>query len=226
MNTPVSTPTSLHTSNQDRQMMISYLALRRLIGIVAILHPAILFLGGALFFGLPVQPSMSDYYWTGMRDVFVGIDIATGVFFLCYVGYDLHDRIVAYIAGLSSILVALFPVTPQAVTLTEVQKVIGMVHGLAAMCFLLAIAYFCAVLFVKSHPGQVLSFAKKNRNRFYRISGGIILAVTVTLGLYVEIPSFKQAVADFPFVFTMEVIAFWTFGVAWLVKGHVLRRQY
>lgn len=204
-------------------VVVSYLTLRRLIGIVAILHPIILFAGGYFIFGLGLQPSMSDYYWTGMRDVFVGIDVSTGVFFLCYRGYDLADRLAAYAAGLGAILVALFPTVPLHVPeLSQAQIYTGIVHAAGAGLFLVSIAYFCLVLFVKSHANQPLSSAKRMCNRFYRIAGSIILVSIALIMAYVLFEPAKTALAPYNFIFWLELIAFWAFGLAWLVKGKAL----
>lgn len=209
-----------------QNITISYLTLRRLIGIVALVHPLILFVGGMLIFKIGLQPSMSDYYWTGMRDVFVGIDFATGIFILCYRGYSLQDQIAAIVAGTAAILVALFPTPPLHVeVLSESQKLIGMVHAGAAITFLLSIAYFCLVLFVKNDPSSPISTRKRLRNLCYRVSGVTILAVVVAICIYVSVPSINAILSPYPFIFWMEVLAFWAFGIAWLIKGKAMLKD-
>lgn len=216
----------MNTRSDHQRITISYLTLRRLIGVVAIAHPVILFFGGMWIFGLGLQPSMSDYYWTGMRDVFVGIDFATGIFLLCYKGYGTQDRIAAIIAGTAAMLVALFPTPPLHVAeLSSIQLTVGGVHAAAAITFLLAIAYFCLVLFVKSSAGVELSAKKRQRNMLYRICGVIILLVVALISVFVAIPSVNKALSGFAFIFWMEVTAFWAFGLAWLVKGKALLKD-
>jgi hypothetical protein len=53
--------------------------------------------------------SISHYYHTGMRDVFVGALCATAVFLYFYVGYDRGDQITTSIAATLALGVSWFP---------------------------------------------------------------------------------------------------------------------
>ncbi|WP_143247479.1 DUF998 domain-containing protein [Agaribacterium haliotis] len=205
----------------NRHLSISYLGLRRLIGVIAIVHPALLYFGGLFIFGLSLQPSMSHYYYTGMRDVFVGIDVCTGVFLLCYHGYSWQDRLLSLLAGVSAIIVALFPTLPLGEA-SDLQKTIAAVHAAAAIVFLICLAVFCLVLFVRSDAGQVISRQKRWRNRLYRLCGANIVLVLVVLGLYGCWPTMQDRLSQTPFIFYLECLAFLSFGLAWLVKGQAL----
>lgn len=205
----------------DSGISVSYLTLRRLIGFVSLLHPAILFFGGLWLFKMGLQPSMSDYYYTGMRDVFVGIDFATGVFFLCYRGYSREDRVAAVIAGVSAIVVALFPTPPQ-VGATSTEMLYGLIHAIGAFSFLAALAYFSLVLFVRHEKNVTPTKQKLRRNIFYRVSGFNILAMMVLILCYVFFPSVKNIIPNQQALFWMEVSAFVSFGFAWLIKGETL----
>ncbi|MHC1705386.1 MAG: hypothetical protein AB9846_15880 [Tenuifilaceae bacterium] len=55
----------------NNSIIISYKALRRLIGILGILLPVICIIGGFWFAKDPVQQSISLYYYTNMRDFLV-----------------------------------------------------------------------------------------------------------------------------------------------------------
>ncbi|MEJ2664743.1 MAG: DUF998 domain-containing protein, partial [Spirochaetia bacterium] len=79
---------------KNRSIIISYIALRRLIGILGMLLPFICILGGLLFAALYVEPSISDYYYTNMRDFFVGLLFGVSLFLITYKGYELIDDIV------------------------------------------------------------------------------------------------------------------------------------
>ena len=208
----------------DNRLTIHYLALRRLIGIFALSHPIVLYVGGKLLFSLDMQDSMSHYYHTGMRDVFVGLDVTTGVFLLCYRGYSRQDQIAALLAGACAIIVALFP-TAAAGDTSVLATIFSITHSLAAVVFLLALAYFCLILFVKSAPGEVITVEKRLRNIFYRICGFVILSVIAIFAAYAFMPWMQSTFKETPFVFWMEFIAFWAFGLSWLVKGNVLRQR-
>lgn len=67
------------------ELAVSYLFLRRAIGLIGALLPVVLPLGYALSTGhWRLLASMSSYYYSDMRNVFVGSLCAVGVFLICY----------------------------------------------------------------------------------------------------------------------------------------------
>ncbi len=133
-------------SNGDRgQMVMSYLTLRRTVGVLGVLLPVILPLG-VLVLGSSAafQDSISAYHGTVMRGVFVGVLSAIGVFLFSYVGYppsddkkpyDLSDNWAGNLAGASAIGVALFPATSD-------DGLVTAIHFVAAAILFLTLAYF------------------------------------------------------------------------------------
>ena len=95
----------------------SYLELRKTIGFLALSLPVVVVLGvWILTSSLRFQSSVSAYYHTDMRNVFVGILFAIGIFLLSYnpSSYDQSyegypDRQYGIYAGVFAIVVALFP---------------------------------------------------------------------------------------------------------------------
>ena len=69
-------------------LALSYLVLRRIIGLLGFLFPFVLSLGALILFQTGIQSSISSYYHTGMGDVFVGILCVIGVFLFSYKGFD------------------------------------------------------------------------------------------------------------------------------------------
>ena len=61
-------------------MKATYLSLRIGMAALAIAFPLLLWVGGHIFQSLPLQASMSAYYHSSMRDVFVGVLVAIGAF--------------------------------------------------------------------------------------------------------------------------------------------------
>ena len=100
------------TNSTDISLVLSYLGLRKAIGIIGISLPFVLAIGKIIFDDPGIQPSISDYYYTIMGDVFVGSLCAMGVFLLSYRGYDKQDNIAGNLACVFAIGVALFPTTP------------------------------------------------------------------------------------------------------------------
>lgn len=202
----------------ESRIIVSYMELRRLIGLIGITHPFILLLGGWWIFGLSLQDSMSHYYYTGMRDVFVGFGFVTGVFLLCYRGYDLHDRVVSFIAGAATLVVALFPTSPLSGA-SEHQMMIAKIHALAALTFLASIAYFSLVLFPR---GDSSAPRKKSRNLIYRVCGSVIVVCLLAVIAYLSVPGFEAKFEHLKPIYFIELFSFVAFGTAWLVKGQAI----
>ncbi len=72
----------------DKSLIISYLTLRKAIGLLGIALPFVLALGAVFCSRTEIQSSVSSYYHTSMGDVFVGILFVIGFFLLSYRGYE------------------------------------------------------------------------------------------------------------------------------------------
>src|SRR5262252_370496 len=97
-------------TNAESSLVISYLALRQAVGIIGTSLPFVLVLGKFILEGPGIQPSISDYYYTVMRNVLVGSLCAIGVFLMSYRGYERKDDIAGDLACVFAIGVAIFPV--------------------------------------------------------------------------------------------------------------------
>lgn len=94
------------------QLIVSYMLLRQTVGWIGTLLPAVLLVGVAISSAASRPGSMSGYYYTDMRNIFVGALCALGVFLGAYAGYDEVDRWITNIAGLGAIGVAFCPTKP------------------------------------------------------------------------------------------------------------------
>src|SRR5260221_13688340 len=91
-------------------MLVSYLTLRRIVGLLGVLLPvALAFWGFALCACFELRPSISDYYALRTRDVFVGSLFTIGWFLFTYRGYERKDDIAGNLACLFALGVALSP---------------------------------------------------------------------------------------------------------------------
>lgn len=211
-----------HSTGPHDSLLISYLFLRKLIGLLGVALPFVLAIGAGLLSGLDVQDSVSAYYYTVMRDVFVGILFAIAVFMFAYQGYDRKDNIVGNAVCFGAIGVALFPVAPAAGG-TSAQETLGMLHYLSATLFFLMLACFSLVLFRKTNPAVPPTPEKLRRNRVYFVCGVAILAAIGMIALLKVFPGLQNAVflTDAP-VFWLEALAVVAFGFSWLVKGEAI----
>ncbi|MBZ5508073.1 MAG: DUF998 domain-containing protein [Acidobacteriia bacterium] len=208
---------------QNSSLVISYLGLRKAIGIIGSTLPFVLALGKILLQGPGIQSSISNYYYTVMGDVFVGSLCATGVFLMSYRGHDRRDEIAGRLASIFAIGVGLIPATPD-VGATARDKLIGGVHLSAAALLFLTFAYFSLVLFTMTAPDKSPTRQKLQRNAVYRVSGYVILACIFFIAL-AALPPIKPLVQKFSPRFWLESVAILAFGISWLVKGETILKD-
>ncbi|MBP7809075.1 MAG: class 1 isoprenoid biosynthesis enzyme [Bacteroidia bacterium] len=214
---------------KENKLVLSYLTVRKLIGILGFFFPLILVLGSIIIGSCKeIQDSISNYYHTNMRDVFVGYVCTLSIFMFSYKGYDIADRIVSMLAGIFGVIVALMPtnlkiirgIIPHCNIWYDVERhsVIGVIHLIAAGLFILSMAYFTLFLFTKgeTHPTP----EKIIRNLIYKTAGYIMLSCIAILIFFFILPdTVTQSFLKYKPVFWLETIAFVAFGFSWLVKG-------
>jgi hypothetical protein len=213
--------------------VLSYYAMRRAVGYIALSLPLTLALGAIVLailgpsHDLPhplLQRSISDYYYTPMRNYYVGSLCAIGAFLVCSRGYDIQDEITGYLAGAFAFGVAVFPSVDPYGGYTALQVDIGFVHtGFAALMFLV-LAYICMFLFRRSSPEKPLTRRKLHRNRLYRFCALVIVAsMAAMVGLTID--SSLRAIPPSSLLFWWETLALAAFGIAWLTKGEGLLKD-
>jgi len=181
----------------------SYLFLRTGIGIIGVALPIVLVIGNiTLERHLGILDSMSAYYQSVMRDVFVGSLWAIGIFLICY-RYDHLDDIASTIAGASAIVVALFPNPPM--------------HQLSAACFFVILALMALFLFRRTDQENP-ELRKQQRNTVYLICGIAIVLCLVLIVVVNFLPGNSWLQPLHP-ILALEALASFAFGFAWFVKG-------
>jgi drug/metabolite transporter (DMT)-like permease len=204
-------------NNADDRILVSYLTLRRVVGILGILLPVLLVVVSSLVHSrLEIQDSISDYYGTEMRDIFVGVLFVVGLFLFAYRGYERKDDIAGDLACLFALGVALFPST-------SASQAIRTVHVISAAALFIVLSCFSLFLFTKTDK-DVLPRKKRIRNVIYVICGVIMLACIVSIALY-SVLLRNTSVAAIKPVFWLESLALWAFGISWLIKGETLLKD-
>jgi hypothetical protein len=196
------------------ELIVSYLTLRRVIGILGVALPFVLAIWG-WFIQHGLLPTISDYYGLRTRDAFVGFLFAIGWFLYTYHGYTTEDNYVSNAAGVLALGVAVFP--------TGGTKVEHSLHLACAAGLFCLLAYFSYFLFTKSGPTPTLQ--KLKRNRIYRGCG---IAMVICIGLiafYNAAGLERTRLAQWKPVFFLEAMSLWAFGFSWLVKGETLWRD-
>jgi len=210
-------------STANDSLVLSYLLLRKAIGVLGITLPLAVALGKAALEHPALLGSISAYYYTVMGDVFVGCLCATGVFMWSYRGYELKDVIAAQVAAYSVIGIALFPTSPE-IGATAQQLLIGKLHLSFAVVFFSTLIYFALVLFRKTNSNTPPTPEKIIRNRIYAVCGYTMLAALILIALVFLLPNDSPLFALNP-VFWLEFILLEAFGISWLVKGEAILRD-
>lgn len=199
-------------------IVLSYLALRKAVGGVAVCLPVVLAIPWWFVSQHAIQSSISGYYYTGMRNVFVGSLCAIAMFMLCCRGYDRNDEISGILSAAFGLGVAFFPTAPDTCA-TEYQTRIGVVHYIFAGLLFSILAYFCLVLFKMTAKEKILTRRKVQRNLVYTICGWVIVASMALMIVCNKLLNVKHVIGPLTPTFCFESTALVAFGVAWLTKG-------
>ena len=216
------------------ELVLSYTRVRTALGVLGMMLPLILILGGIL--DTPrigqdtgaIEATISDFYHTTYRDVFVGTLCSIGVFLISYRGYRrepnevIDDDWLATLAGLSAFGVALFPNEGGGEVISSMtQRNIGVhvtpvLHYLSALVFFSCLAIFCLYKFART--------ARPARRKIYLACGWTIVAALIATAVAVVFKRFiggagREFVLDNKLIFWFEAIGIWAFGLSWLVKG-------
>jgi uncharacterized membrane protein len=213
-------------------MVLSYLALRKVIGFLGILMPVTLIVGNCILDNCAgLQSSISHYYYTIMGSYFVGTLCAVSLFLFTYKCYNSkQDRITAVVAALFALVVAFFPADSDPAAPCRYVNLVGAksvssVHYTAASFLFGSFAYFSLFLFTKTaHPGHETK-QKKIRNAVYRICGILILVSMVLIGIYHFVDDLQTKLASYKPVLILESIALIAFGTSWIVKSEAVLKD-
>ncbi|GAB1257806.1 DUF998 domain-containing protein [Aurantivibrio plasticivorans] len=208
------------TTDHRRDLVISFLTLRKSIGVLGISLPFVMVLGHVMLGETPVLPDLSSYYFGPMGDVFVGILCATAVFSFAYRGPERKDDIAGDIVAVSALGVAFFGGGQLSPT---PEGLIAQIHSLAALVFFLTLSYFCIFLFTKS--GSSPTPQKLKRNRIYKLCGYTMLLMIAGMGVYIFLREQHPQLAQYNMTFWMESVAQVAFGIAWFTKGEGLLKD-
>ena len=203
----------------------SFLWMRIWIGILGVVMPLWLVFEDKLAFdGDPFpRDSLSGYYYSGMRDVFVGTICAIGVFLFTYKISERNlDNVASFLAGLAAAFVALCPTGPpeSVSTLTPLQEwwgetTVKVIHFVAAGVFIGCLAlltYFFGVREGKRprRPGR--RSPKFWQWYHWACTSAMVLAILwIVVTMAVGWPP-KALLAG-------EWLAVWAFGASWFMKG-------
>lgn len=216
----------------------SYLLIRTVVGVLGVALPTVLLLADWLLLGGEAQlrGSLSAYYHSPARDVFVGTLFVVGVLLMTYLAgqRDTWDFWLSLVAGIAALGVAALPTRrpglqdgarrcgeePVPRGCSGVQQALGetvtsVLHFACAGVFILCLAGMC-FLFAR----RALRFdGAGGVARLFRAAGVVILAAVAWAGLGslagIEVDGMEA-------LYLGEVVAVYAFGLCWLLAGRRL----
>jgi hypothetical protein len=216
---------SVDDGDRDRLLYLrSYLLMRAIIGLLGVGLPLVLLIGDGIFLaGKIPRGSLSAYYHTGMRDVFVGTLCAVGLFLLTYMAFHYNwDNVLSIIAGLAVLGVAIFP-TGGNETLTPLQQRLGeetvsRIHMICAAVFILSLAAISFLFGRREGRRPDRTPEQRRRGKLLHWTCGFVIIGTV---VYVLLTKWLGRF-DRHSLFYGETVATLAFGLSWLMKGFEL----
>ena len=188
----------------------TYFSLRMGMGIVGALLPWVLWLGATE----RLQGSMSAYYYTSMRDVFVGSLVAIGFFLVLYKGFSSRENWALNFAGGFAVGVALVPTNKP-----DAEATLGAyAHGAFALAFFGFVAYVC--IFLAADTLSLIRDTSRAR-RFqaaYRLIGAAMIVAPLSAAMLAFFAREWRAT-----LFVVEAAAVTVFAVYWLVKSKEMK---
>jgi hypothetical protein len=208
-----------------QNLVISYLGLRKAIGFLGLALPFAVSLGAGLIFRTGIQSSLSSYYHTGTRDIFVGALWAIGFFLLSYRGYAPIDNITGNLAFVFALGVSLFPTAPD-LNPSPTATLIGYFHMGFAGLFFFTLIFFSLFLFTKTKPHGQPTQRKLERNVVYRVCGILMAVCILLMTIYTFLPKpVSASLKSYHPIFWLETTAILSFGVSWLTKGEAILKD-
>lgn len=221
-------------------LVINYLRLRQALGWMGISLPIILIICSYAWNG-NLEASISNYFYTVFRDIFVVILCCMALFLFTYKGYDKIENRVTNLAGTLGFITAFaatsfkhditlpaYDVVDKLKPYTKVpletsykiipspdHDYIGYIHLGCAASFFLCFAYLSFFRFSKSDNPK--------KNRLFKTCGIIIFIVILSL-LPGILDRFETFYNENHLIFWGETICLWVFGLSWLVKGKTFER--
>jgi magnesium-transporting ATPase (P-type) len=241
------------STSANSQMTITYMTMRKAIGWLGMLLPFILLFGNIIINQLDIlncewfikmcegysyaagesfKPSISDYYYTTVGELFTGTLCAVALFLFSYKGHPLRpgdkglsDDFMADIAAASALGVVIFPTSTDGCITDNIRSFLssnntGVIHFIFAALFFITLAMMSIINFRRSE--DISRFGKGRHHGFYKLCGIVMLACIALIFIYAKFLQNKFAWLDsiHP-IFVLEAIALLAFGFSWLDKGQV-----
>jgi hypothetical protein len=215
----------------ERNMLVSFLTIRKAVGILGIALPVVLVAGTKLIDCCPIiKYSVSGYYYSVMGNYLTGTLCAVGLFLFTYKGNHHWEQPLTNISAVFAVLTALFPTNSSHlygdcnIICKPDSAISNTVHYLAAALFFVILAGISIWIFPMLDPGKSFTKQKRQRNKIYKTCGWIMIGSLIFIPA-LQIDAVNNAVGRYKPEFWLESITLWAFGFSWLVKGGTILKD-
>jgi hypothetical protein len=226
------TITPYRLKEKENKLVVSYKTLRNLIGYCGMILPIVLILTTKTApSDKNIESSFSDYYYTSSGDILVSFLCTLGAFLFIYKGYNMKENILSSIAGICGIFAAFSPTATEDLRqsfsvhtpLNDVPEIFGFErHTIVAGLFFIILGFISLCCFSQTDLNKQITTLKKKRNNIFKICGWIMLISVIIMAIYFLSDRFRTMFGKIPFIFIMETIATWAFGISWLTIGETI----
>ena len=226
MKAKVATKVKGFVENPDQ---FTYRRIRRAIGYLGISLPILLILFAVVpFFKTSIQPSISHFYYTNLREIFTGTLCAVGLFLVRYKGFGnkkwwRNDNLLTNIAGVMAFGVAfiptdpIFPSTRDTTLIPYDWNFLGGLHYTFAGTLFLSFSILSIFVFTLGQKHEAgIPKSVFDENNIYKFCGYSILLFILLIPLCNLLKLFTHA------TLVLEALSLFSFGIAWLIKGRAL----
>lgn len=210
----------------QRHVAETYKYLRFGMAGLAFVFPVLLVLAGVVLHWLgppgvmpdPVMSSMSAYYHTPLRGVFVGLLYAIGFYLYLYKGFSVFENRWLNLAGTFAILVAMLP-TKDGCQCPCDTFTTRLAHGVCAVLFFATIVFVCRRSAAETLP--LLKDEARNNwySKWYRALGVAIIVLPLLISVFTLLVQRGLAPENRTIGLVAETLAIWTFALYWYRKG-------
>jgi hypothetical protein len=209
----------------EARYLRTFLWLRTFVGVLGIALPVVVIVVATAAFGeRSIRPSLSGYYYSGARDIFVAILSATGVFFIGYVLAEKSlENTLSGVAGVSALVIAIFPTRrpSKAIPLTPLQKLlhehtVEIIHYVSSATFIVALTGISFLYGWRERHRPRRDRQKRSPvfwGRYHFVCAGLLALSLVWIAATVGVgrPPHARLIGEW--------VSAWSFGASWLMKG-------
>ena len=192
--------------------------IQRTIGTIAVVFPFLVVLIVILIEG-DILSSLSSYYYSAARDVYVGCLCSIGILLLIYPTKNRSQLLTGIFSALCCFLTAFFPATPP----TSVHIFSGIIHYVA-MSALFGLLTYYSIAFFESDIGVPTRAKIRRRPMYIFCRYGIIINLIFFI-FAVIVQTISKIEWGGILIFINELALFIFFGLLWVTKGRFIIKE-